>query len=152
MTEEIQNTVTQSSNPTTVDVEGCVALYVELRDRIAAIQAEQIEKTKPLQAAKERLDGILLKHLQDQGAQNIKTASGTIYQRVAASAPIKDKKAFREFVVTNQQFDMLDWKANKVAVRTYMEENQTDVPGVNFTATLTIGVRRGSGTNSDQEE
>lgn len=152
MTEETQDTVTQTSNPSAVDVEGCVALYLELRDRIAAIKAELIEKTKPLNAAKERLDGILLKHLQDQGAQNIKTASGTVYQRIAASAPIKDKKAFREFVIANEQFDMLDWKANKVQVRTYMEENQTDVPGINFTATLTIGVRTGSGNNSEQEE
>jgi hypothetical protein len=47
---------------------------------------------------------------------------------------------------------MLDWKANKVEVRTYMEENQTDVPGINYTATLAIGVRTGSGNNSEQEE
>lgn len=93
-----------------------------------------------------------MKHLQDQKAQNIRTASGTVYQRIAASASIKDKKAFREFVIENEQFDMLDWKANKVQVRTYIEENQTDVPGINFTATLTIGVRRGNGAHSEQEE
>ena len=149
MTEE---TVTQSSNPSTIDVEGCVALYVELRDKIAALKAELVEKSKPLNHAIERLDGILLEHLQHQGAKSIRTESGTVYQRVAASAAIKDKKAFREFVIANEQFDMLDWKANKVQVRTYMEENQTDVPGINFTATLTIGVRRGNGANSEQEE
>lgn len=147
-----EDTVTQSSNPSTIDVEGCTALYVELRDKIAAIKAEQAEKTKPLTEALERLDSILLKHLQDQKAQNIRTASGTVYQRIAASASIKDKKAFREFVIENEQFDMLDWKANKVQVRTYIEENQTDVPGINFTATLTIGVRRGNGAHSEQEE
>ena len=145
-----EDKVTPPSNPEVVDIDGCAALYVELRDTIAAIKAEMIERTKPYRKGLDDLDAILLKALQDQGVKSMRTPSGTVYQRVEASATIKDRKMFKDFVIDNGQWDLLDWKANKPAVRKYMEEQQADVPGLNFTASMTIGVRRGNSTQEDE--
>jgi hypothetical protein len=144
------NEVTQTSNSETIDVEACVALYVELRDEIAALKAELTEKLKPYQKGLADLDGILLKHLQDQKAQNVKTRSGTVSQRISRSATIRDKLAFREFVVTNGEYDLVDWRANKVQVFDWIEKNQLEIPGVNTSAFMTIGVRRDD--KASQEE
>jgi nitrate reductase assembly molybdenum cofactor insertion protein NarJ len=142
------DTVTTPSNSEPVDINGAAALYVELRDKIAEIKARMKEEVKPYQKGMEDLDAMLLKVLQDQGAKSIATPSGTVYQRVERSATIRDKKAFSDFVKENDQYDLIDWRANKVAVFDYIEENSGEVPGVNTSAFMTIGVRRG---NSQEE-
>lgn len=147
--------VTQQSNSVesteTVDVDGCVALYLELRGKVAELKAELNLKLKPYQKGMQDLDGILLQVLQDQKAQNIKTKSGTVYQRTVRSATIKDKKAFSEFVIENGQYDLLTWMANKVEVFDYMEKNETEVPGLNTSSYMTIGVRTGDTQEKDDE-
>lgn len=141
--------VTQPSNPEPIDVDGCAALYVEIRDKITELKAKLKEELKPYNKGLEDLDTILLKHLQDQGAKSISTTSGTVYQRVERSATIRDKKAFSDFVKANDQFDLIDWRANKVAIFDFMEKEAVDVPGVNTSAYMTIGVRRGTTQQED---
>lgn len=136
--------VTPTSNSPVVDINGCTALYVEVRDKITELKARLKEELKPYQAGLEELDAILLKALQDQGAKSISTPSGTVYQRVERSATIKDKKAFSEYVIANGEYDLIDWRANKVSVFAHIEEKAVDVPGVNTSAFMTIGVRRGT--------
>lgn len=141
--------VTPSSNTEPLDIEGLTALYVELRDKIAEMKAKLKEDLKPYQKGIEDLDAILLKALQDQGAKSIVTASGTVYQRTERSATIKDKIAFIDFISGGSHWDLVDWRANKVNVFDYEQENNVAVPGVNTSAFMTIGVRRGN--NSEQE-
>jgi hypothetical protein len=95
---------------------------------------------------------VLLKALQDQKAQSIATPHGTVYQRIFRSATIRDKKAFREFIIENGMFDMLDWKANKVEVFSYMEEKAVDIPGINTSGYMTIGVMRGGELQEDDND
>jgi hypothetical protein len=97
---------------------------------------------KPYNEGMEKLEAILLKHLQDTGTKSAATEAGTVFQRVERSATIKDKKAFSEFVIANQAWDLLDWKANKVQVFDAIEKTQADVPGVNTQAFMTVGIRR----------
>lgn len=141
--------VTPSGNTDeVVDVEGAVALYVELRDKIRALTAQLKEDLKPYQQGIKDLDVLLLKVLQDQKAVSIKTTSGTIYQRTESSATVKDKKAFVDFVIEGQHWDLVDWRANKVQVREFPEA----VPGVNLSAYMTIGVRRGTTQEDSSDE
>ena len=147
--------VTQPSNPDVptevVDIDGCAALYVELRDRITAMKADLAERMKPYRKGLDDLDAILLKALQDQGAKSIKTKSGTVYQRIERSATIKDRKAFSEYVITTGEYDLIDWRANKVGVFAHMEKQAIEVPGVNTSAVMTIGVRRGSNSSAQED-
>lgn len=136
--------VTQQSNPAPLDVEGCVKFYVELRDAKAAIAAKAKEDSKPYTEGMEKLEAVLLKHLQDSNQTSASTKAGTVYRTTDRSATVKDKMAFKEFVISQQQWDLADWKANKVQVFDYIEEHGTDVPGVNTSAFATIGVRRGN--------
>jgi hypothetical protein len=133
-----------------LDVDKVAALYVELRDTKAKMKAELAEKLKPYNKGMEDLEAALLKHLEDQKAKSIRTESGTVYQRVKRSATIRDKLAFQEFIKENDLFDMLDWKANAVAVFDYMIEKAVDVPGINTSAFMTIGVRRGDAPQEDE--
>lgn len=130
--------------PPKLDVEETVKLFVELRDTKAKMQAKLKEDLKPYNEALEKLEALLLKYMQDVGAQSIKTAAGTAYTSTFRSATIKDRLAFEKFIIDNQLWDLADWKASKVQVFDYMEKNGTEVPGVNTSAVAVIGVRRGN--------
>ena len=131
--------VTQSSN--TIDVEGCVGLYLELRNTKAAITAKAAEACKPYTEGMGKLEAILLKHLQDTSSESVRTERGTVYARTVRSATTKDKGAFVNFVIETQNWDLVDMRPSKTEIFEFIEENQKDVPGINTSAVLTIGVR-----------
>jgi hypothetical protein len=55
---------------------------------------------------------------------------------------VKDRDAFFRYALQTRQFDLMSIAANKSLVRE-LQEKGTQVPGVNYTEVLTIGVRRG---------
>jgi hypothetical protein len=46
------------------------------------------------------------------------------------------------YVIGNEAWDLLDRKANVKAVEDFIEENDLAPPGVNFSTTYVVGVRR----------
>jgi len=45
-------------------------------------------------------------------------------------------------VIGSEAWDLLDRKANVTAVSDFIEENNAPPPGVNFSTTYVVGVRR----------
>jgi hypothetical protein len=119
-----------------------VAQYVALRDLIKAKEAEHKEKIKPLKDTLEKLNGVMLSHLDKIGGDSVKTGHGTVYRSAKESASIADMSAFWTFVVVNGDFDLVDKKANVTAVKDYIEKNKAPVPGVNYSKHFVVGVRR----------
>jgi hypothetical protein len=124
------------------DIATRVAQYVKLRDKIKAKEAEQKAELKPLKDTLEQLNAVLLAHLNQVGGNSVTTDGGTVYRTEKKSASLADAQAFMDFVVANQAFDLLDRKANVSAVEEYIRENDAPPPGVNFSSTFVVGVRR----------
>lgn len=118
-----------------------VEQYIVLRDHKKAADAEYKKSMERVNQAMEKLEGMLLKHLQEAGADSIACKAGTVYRNTQNSATVKDMQAFRDWVITNDGWDVVDLRANKVAVEALLKEG-TEVPGVNFTSIHTVGVRR----------
>ncbi len=123
--------------------------YVALRDRIKEMEEAFEKSKKPLADAMEELNGLMQSFLDDSGIDSIKTRYGTCYSSVRYSASLTDAKAFMDYVISNGAFELLDRKANKTAVKAFVEENSTLPPGCNLTALRTVGVRRGKGDNDE---
>jgi hypothetical protein len=120
----------------------CVDKYVQLRDAIKAADDAHKERTATARAYLEALNGELLKQLNAVGGDSIKTDGGTAYRTTRRSATISDGDAFRQFVIDNGMFDIVDWKANAGAVDDFVKSKGSLPPGVNYTETFTVGVRR----------
>lgn len=118
-----------------------VAQYITLRDHKKAADAEFKKSMERVNLAMEKLEGQLLQALQDLGADSIACDAGTVYRNTQNSATVKDAKAFRDWVVNEGNWDVVDLRANKVAVQQLLEAG-TEVPGVKFTSVHTVGVRR----------
>ena len=53
-----------------------------------------------------------------------------------------DGDTFRKCVISKNLFDLVDWRANAPAVAEFIEDEGVTPPGVNFSTSFTVGVRR----------
>lgn len=124
------------------NIDDLVDQFIKLRDRLKAADDVHKEKTKEAREYKEQLEAKMLARLTEIGVDSAKTKSGTVYRSTKKSASIADGSVFRNFVQEHEAFDLVDWKANAPAVEDYIKENNVPPPGVNYSTTFTVGVRR----------
>lgn len=125
-----------------LDISKRVQQYVRLRDEIKRLDEEHKEKMKPYRDTLEKLNGVLLGHLNEINGDSVRTDGGTVFRSAKKSASLADPDAFMRFVIENDAFDLLDRKANVTAVADFIDENNVPPPGVNFSTTYVVGVRR----------
>jgi hypothetical protein len=118
-----------------------IAQYVEVRLKIREVTARHEEELKPLIDLHNDLTAWLIEMLDAAGAKSIKTNQGTIYQNTRYTASTTDPKAFMDYVISNNAFDLLDRKADPTAVRDFIEQHESEPPGVQLSAIRTVGVR-----------
>jgi hypothetical protein len=130
-----------SVSPQPLNFEKRVSQYVQLRDLIKAEDDAHKEKMRPKRDLLEQLNGVLLNALNALG-DSLATPAGTVYRTEKKSCSIADMPAFWTFCVTQGDFDLVDRKANVTAVTEYIQKNGQPPPGVNFSSTYMVGVRR----------
>jgi hypothetical protein len=126
-------------------VEKRIKQYIKVRDTIKAADEEHAKKMQPLKDLQDVLTGWMQRFLEHSGADSIKTSEGTCYSTTRYSASLADPQAFMQYVITNNQFDLLDRKANVTACRDYVKDHGVLPPGVNMSSISTVGVRRAPG-------
>lgn len=127
--------------PTPADL---IAEYVWLRD---AKKAEE-EKFKDFLAANYslRMDAIeqwLLAKLNEMKTDSLSArGTGTVYKKRSVSVTVADMKEFQRHVIGAEAWELVDWRANKSIVTGIVDAGEPLPPGVNFTATQTVGIRK----------
>ncbi len=119
-----------------------IGAYVRIRDKKAEMQEEFKIALKPLNEALLKLDNEFLEELNDTGAEALNTKEGTVYKITRASASVQDRDEFLKYVFDQENLELLDVKANKTVVRELALEGVA-VPGVKYSESIQIGVRRG---------
>lgn len=126
-----------------MSVDIVVERYVKLRDRKAELKKAYEKSVEDIDAGLNKLENYLLKQMQEQGAESIRTGSGTAYISKKTSATVSDKDAFKNFLAEQDDpFVFIDLKANKPAVEEYSKEHQDVPPGINWTVINAVNVRR----------
>ena len=126
----------------TVDIAKRVAQYIALRDEIKKRDDGHKEAMRPLRDLLDKLNGTLLEHLNSVSGNSVRTDAGTVYRSEKKSASLADPEAFMRYVIANEEWDLMDRKANVTAVADYIAENGVQPPGVNYSTTFQVGVRR----------
>jgi hypothetical protein len=124
-----------------------VSQYIQLRDKLKAMDKEFEEKRKEYVDIQNVLSGWLMEFLEKTGGTSIKTVQGTVYLSTRYSASLADPEVFMNFVIENQLYDLLDRRANSTAVMDYVKEKGVLPPGCDLNALKSVGVRR----REDQE-
>lgn len=124
------------------NIDELVAQYIKLRDKIKEADEAHKKKTELARTYLDKLNGKLLERLNEVGGDSVKTPHGTAYRTARRSATIADGDVFRKYVIDNQMFDLVDWRANAGAVDDFINDNGSQPPGVNYSVAYTVGVRR----------
>ncbi len=128
--------------PTPDNIDELVDQVVRLRDKLKKADDAHKAKTATARSYKDQLEAKLLEKLNEVGGESVKTAHGTAYRTTRRSATIADGDAFRGYVIGNDAYDLVDWRANATAIDDFIKSAGSPPPGVNFSQTYTVGVRR----------
>ena len=125
--------------------------YLLCRDKIDAIKKQA---TKDQAQYKEKI--MLLERWFDEkarqdGLENIKTPLGTGYWSTTHRCSVSSPSEFREYVIANQRWDLMETRASKKAVEAELEASGELPPGVNFSSIRGFNFRRESVTPEASE-
>lgn len=119
------------------------AEYIGLRD--AKKHADEQYAAFVKQHFTSRMDEIellLLDFLNTSGADSIASPDGTAYKKLDTSVTVSDAASFRRHVIGTESWELIDWRANKTAVKDLVEGGQGLPPGVNYSSAYSVGIRR----------
>jgi hypothetical protein len=120
-----------------------VAGYIKLRDKKAVIKAEYDGKVAKIDEVLDKIEAKLIKYFQDTGLESIRTDAGTAYKSTRVSAPVADWDALLAHILETENYQLLERRVNKTAVREFKEINKDLPPGVSWREEVIIGVQRG---------
>lgn len=121
-----------------------VEKYIALRDRKAKFKAEYDAKVAELDAVMDKIEAVLLKTFDDTGMDSVRTSAGTAYKSLRTSVTVADWDAYREHIIANGAWELLEKRANKTAVEQYKSANDDLPPGLNWREERVINIRRSS--------
>lgn len=116
--------------------------YRMIRDKLEQMEQDYESRRKPLLEVKARLVGWFDKFLTLTGQSSAVTVHGTVHWNTRYTAVLDDPQAFMDHVVGNQQFDLLERRANATAIKEYAEAHNILPPGVRLNPIRTVGVRK----------
>lgn len=126
----------------TATIQDRIEQYIRLRDKIKQLDDEHKDKMKPFKETLDKLNAVMLDHLNQIGADSVKSQSGTVYRTTRRTASLEDADAFMRHVIGSEAWELLDRKANVTACEDFAKENGVLPPGVKVSTTIQVGVRR----------
>lgn len=123
-------------------IEDAIAGFIKLRDAKRKIQERHKEELKPYNDKLYRLETWMQKHLQQQGAQNIKTAAGTVFRVTKSTPKVVDSTLLVDFLKENDLIHMLKVTPDPDAVSEYVESTGDTPPGITIVRESFARVRK----------
>ena len=118
-----------------------IGKVIELRDRVDAKTKAYKDSIKQDETDIDLLENLLLAEINKLDGQSIKTACGTAFRATLTSFRVADREVWVNWVIANNQGDMLTLHVAKEAVKEYTDQNGLP-PGLNMTTIHRCNVRR----------
>lgn len=120
-----------------------VEVYIELRDRRARRKAAFENEDSEDKGKQEKIEGMLLQRFNADGIDSVKTPFGTAYTTTRTTASVADKEVFMSWAdAQDDRWEYIEVRADKKNVEAYREANDDLPPGINWTESRVINVRR----------
>ena len=116
--------------------------YVELDTEIDRINKAAKSKVSELKKMQLDIENWLTLRAQEDGLKSIPTAVGTVYWSTHYSASVAEPQVFKEHVISTGEFDLMEVRASKTAVKSYIEGHGVAPPGVNFSSIKVFNLRK----------
>lgn len=126
-----------------MSAEAAIAKYIELRDLKAQRKKQYETDIADIDAAMDRIEAAFRVKLNKLGAgASIKTDAGTVYTSTLTSAGVANWDECLAWIKEHGCWDMLERRVAKSSVEQYRVENNDLPPGVTWSETVRVNIRR----------
>jgi hypothetical protein len=132
---------TPAKEPMSIDT--LVEKYIALRDKKEAIAKRQKAELAPYSSALERIEAVLLGHLNDARLESMRALQGTAYKTTRTSAKVVSWATVLDHIREKELWELLEARVSKVAVEAIVAETGAGIPGVEIVRETCVQVRRG---------
>lgn len=115
--------------------------YSELRRELEILEAKQKEEKAALKKKMVTLESWFTAKANEDGIKDIPTEYGLVYWSTHNSATVASREDFFTFCRENEAWDLLEARAAKTAVKSYVEAEGTPPPGVDFKSVKVFNFR-----------
>lgn len=130
-----------------IDATRIVKTFIKIRDKRAELKRAWEAEDAELKAKQEKLEAVLLDHLNKNNQDSVRTEAGTYYRQVKVIPNANDWEAFYKWIKENDAFDALERRIKAKFITDYMEEHADDPdnnlpPGVSVFRRYDVRVRK----------
>lgn len=125
-----------------MNYEEAAAKYVALRNEKERIEREAKTAVAELNSTMQDLENWFTVRAQEEGLTKINTPVGTVYWSTHNSATVADRTALFDFCKESGAWDLIESRASKTAVKSFIEGHGVPPPGVNFSSIQVFNLRK----------
>jgi hypothetical protein len=125
-----------------MNYEIAVERYLNVRKEIEDIEREHKAAKAKLTEKLVALENWITAKAQEDGLETIKTPYGTGYWSTHHTATVGSREEFFRFCAEHNAWDMVEPRASKTGVKSYIEANGAPPPGVNFSSNRVFNLRK----------
>ena len=125
-----------------MDYDTAINEYINLRDKVAAINAKAKAAAVELKEQMAMLENWMTMKADKEGLKNITTPHGTGYWSTHYRCSVVNPEKFFNYVIGSQRWDLIEKRASKIAVKGEVEETGAPPPGVDFSSIKVFNVKR----------
>jgi hypothetical protein len=128
---------------TRYDMDAIAAAYVKLRDAKRQLTRQYEEEKAKLDAGLDKLEAIMLAHLNGCGAESVRTEHGTFYKQEAITPSASDWQLVYDWIKDNDAWDLLERRVKSGFIKEYQEAHDGALPpGISVYREYVVRVRK----------
>jgi hypothetical protein len=116
--------------------------YLQVRKTIDELEREHKVAKAKLTEKLIAVENWMTAKAQEDGLESVKTNFGTAYWSTHHTATVASREEFFAYCKENDMWDMVESRASKLGVKSFIEANGAPPPGVNFSSTRVFNLRK----------
>lgn len=116
--------------------------YLQVRNQIDSLEREHKTAKAVLTEKLIALENWMTAKAQEDGLETVKTPHGTAYWSTHHTATVGSREEFFNFCKEHDAWDMVESRASKTGVKSYIEAHGAPPPGVNFSSAKVFNMRK----------
>lgn len=119
-----------------------VERYLQVRKQLDDLDREYKAAKAPLNEKLAALENWITAKAQEDGLETIKTPHGTGYWSTHNTATVASREELFSFCKEHDAWDLVESRASKTGVKSFIEAHGAPPPGVNFSSTRVFNLRK----------
>ena len=125
-----------------MNYEAAAERYLQVQRELEALDRQYKEAKAPLTEKLALIENWFTVKAKEDGLETVKTSFGTGYWSTHSAASVASRDEFFKHCKEHDTWDLVEARASKTGVRSYIEAHGTPPPGVNFSSVKVFNFRK----------